>query len=145
MDESINWDTTNPHSSKWTILLLPPREFSSLEVHPSLPLTCRLPTEMTLVPFFQTFRESPRLRVLHSSSATPVTGTLTGQHSGQQVNRSSGQQVIRSTGQQVNRSSGQQVNRSTFKVFQSKFEAHSKVLNSFNQVRKSAPAEILPI
>ena len=125
MDESINWDTTNPHSSKWTILLLPPREFSSLEVHPSLPLTCRLPTEMTLVPFFQTFRESPRLRVLHSSSATPVTGTLTGQHSGQQVNI--------------------QVNRSTFKVFQSKFEAHSKVLNSFNQVRKSAPAEILPI
>ena len=137
MDESINWDTTNPPSSKWTILLLPPREFSSLEVHPSVSLTCRLPTEMTLVPFFQTFRESPRLRVLHSSSATPVTGTLTGQHSGQQVNRSSGQQVIRSTGQQVN--------RSTFKVFQSKFEAHSKVLNSFNQVRKSAPAEILPI
>ena len=39
--------------------------------------TCRSPTEMTLVPFFQTRMESPPWPILHSSTASPPTGTLT--------------------------------------------------------------------
>ena len=39
-------------------------------------ITCREPTEMTLVPFFQTCVQSPWSWVAHSSSALPPTGTL---------------------------------------------------------------------